>query len=35
MQSSMDAIDENDFDEFGPPRKIIQAIIDVNNLETN
>jgi hypothetical protein len=36
LQSSMDCpIDELDFDEFGPPRKLVQASIDPSHLEGN
>ena len=31
----MDCIDEMDFDEFGPPRKLVQASIDPSHLEGN
>jgi len=29
------AIDEMDFDEFGPPRKLVQTSIDPSHLEGN
>jgi hypothetical protein len=31
----MDCIDEMDFDEFGPPRKLVQENIDPSHLEGN